>query len=101
MRHPSNANLTTFGKRYHRNVLCFKFLLLIFVRSPYIPRATPPYSNPSFVHFVFPSAPVVEINGQHAFVLYRYQTSLVPLPVILFPTLFRFRKDVDYYGQAA
>jgi hypothetical protein len=83
----------TFGKRYRPNVPCFKFLLLIFVRSPYIPRATPPHPNPIFVRFVFPSAMFAEFNGQHAFVLYRYLTSLVPLPVILFQPIFVFDRE--------
>jgi len=56
------------------------------VCSPYIPHPIPPYLYPNFRSLRVPlSALVVEFTGQRAFVLYRYLTSLVPLPVILFP----------------
>ena len=65
MQYSPNADLLTFGKQYHSYVACFEFPLLIFVRSPYIPCATPPHPNPTF-EFRSPrvshSTLVVEVN---------------------------------------
>ena len=52
-----NANPMTFGRRCRPNIPCFRFILLIFVRSPYIRRATPHLPNPTSVHFVFSPLP--------------------------------------------
>ena len=86
-----NANLMTFGKRCRPNVLVHQVPLVnLCAQGPYIPRATPPYPNLAFVRLVFSPLPWLWRLMADTPFLYRYLTSPVSLPVILFQFFFVF-----------